>query len=280
MKIAVTGASGYIGRHVIKRLEELGFNPLAILSPNNKNSHNLKKYQHIDILNSSTDELIKLFKEYDTVIHLAWRAGFNHHESYHLSDAHKHLSFVNTLIQANVKNINIAGTMHEIGFHVGEIDDKTACFPITPYGIAKDFLRNASLYETQKNNIDLKWLRMYYIYGDDENNNSIFSKILQSSKDGKKEFPLNSGEMLYDFIEVRELANQIVQASIQTRYSGIINCCSGNPKSLKSMVEDFIKTNNIEIRPVYGIYPSRPYDSPAIWGSSRIIKNIISSSTI
>ncbi|WP_024553486.1 NAD-dependent epimerase/dehydratase family protein [Franconibacter helveticus 513] len=273
-KIAVTGASGYIGKHVVKSIIANGHQPISVVYPNKFIEKN-EKLIDMDILSATKEDVINTFSNIDAVIHLAWQSGFNHHDDCHLNNVIHHLKFLEYLMMAGVKNISVAGTMHEIGYYVGEIDSTTPCNPINPYGIAKNFLRQASLYLAERYDVKIKWLRMYYILGDDINSNSIFSKILKAEQDHKETFPLNSGEMLYDFINIDTLAQQIVVAATQEKVTGVINCCSGKPISLKTTVEKFIKDNDLKIKPQYNVFPSREYDSPAVWGSSRIINELM-----
>lgn len=86
-------------------------------------------------------------------------------------------------------------------------------------------------------------IRAFYITGDDQNNKSVFSKILELAQQGKETFPFTSGKNKYDFIEINQLAEQISAASIQTEITGIINVCSGKAISLKDKVEDFLIQN-------------------------------------
>ncbi|MDQ0432321.1 NAD-dependent epimerase/dehydratase family protein [Pantoea agglomerans] len=272
--IAVTGASGYIGRHVISVIKDNGFQPVSVVYSTEKTM--VDEYIiKMDILSASREEVINHFSGMNSVIHLAWQSGFNHHDECHLNNVTRHLNFIESLMIAGVKNISVAGTMHEVGYFVGEIDNNTPCNPINPYGISKNYLRQACLYLANKYNCNLKWLRMYYILGDDNNSNSIFSKILTAEQEKKGTFPLNSGEMLYDFINIKDLSNQIFAASNQDKVNGIINCCSGKPVSLRTTVEKFIKDNALNIKPLYNVFPAREYDSPAIWGSSKIINKIM-----
>ena len=67
----------------------------------------------------------------------------------------------------------------------------------------------------------------------------------------------------------------ISKAALQTDITGIINCCSGKPVSLKEKVESFLKEKNLKIKLEYGIFPDRVYDSPAIWGNNNIISEIL-----
>lgn len=93
--------------------------------------------------------------------------------------------------------------------------------------------------------------------------------------EGKASFPFVSGKNKYDFINVDELAKQIATASTQSEITGIINCCSGKPVSLADKVNEFIEKNHYSIRPDYGKFPERPYDSPAIWGDNTKINKIM-----
>ena len=76
-------------------------------------------------------------------------------------------------------------------------------------------------------------------------------------------------------MDIDELAKQIAAASIQTKINGIINCCSGKPVALRDKVEEFIRSHHLDIRPEYGKYPARAYDSSLIFGSVDKIKTIL-----
>ncbi|RQP19298.1 MAG: hypothetical protein EAS49_07085 [Brucella intermedia] len=83
--------------------------------------------------------------------------------------------------------------------------------------------------------------------------------------------------MLYDFVHVEELGNMIAEVALQKEVKGIINCSSGDPISLKTMVLRFIEMNNLKITPLWGEFPIRPYDSRAIWGDNTKIKQVMES---
>ena len=114
--------------------------------------------------------------------------------------------------------------------------------------IAKNALRQSLLLLTQNSDVKIYWLRAYYILGDDRRNSSIFTKLLQAVEDGKEEFPFTSGENKYDFIDIKDLAMEIVAASTQDEITGIINVCTGNPVALKDKVEAFIKEKGLPIK--------------------------------
>ena len=272
MKVLVTGANGYIGKNVVKWLLDNGNDVLAVDINLEKVDERAEKL--IINLFEKTDEYLENFKDIDVCIHLAWRNGFIHNSITHLQDIPKHYEFLEKIGKIGIKNINVIGTMHEIGYWEGEVNENTPTNPVSFYGIAKNALRQSLKVLEKSENIELKWLRVYYIQGDDRNNNSIFAKILQKEEEGADKFPFTTGKNKYDFINVFQLAEMISKASLQTEIKGIINCCSGKAISLKDKVESFLIENNLKIKLEYGVFPDREY-SPALWGNNDKIKEIL-----
>jgi len=274
MKILVTGANGYIGSHVVKTLLDNNNEVVAVDFKSN-NIDNRARIHSYNIF-EDTDELIKDLQAIDTVLHLAWQDGFIHNSENHIKNLPLHYNFVKTCIDNNIKHLAIMGTMHEIGYYEGKIDENTPTNPLSLYGIAKNTLRQCcDILKTNNPDVSIQWIRAFYIFGDDERNNSIFAKILKAEKDGKTEFPFTSGKNKYDFLDIKDLTNQISAIVMQTKIDGIINCCSGTPVSLKDKVEEFIKGKNLNIKLAYGKYPDRKYDSPVIYGDNTKIKQIL-----
>lgn len=271
MKIAITGANGYIGRHVVQTLMELGHDVTAVDIHFEKDD---EKNVAADIFDFSQN-LFKKLNSPEALVHLAWQDGFQHNSDSHLLNLANHYNFIRLMADSGCKNISVMGTMHECGFIEGRITAATPCNPLNLYGIAKNALRQSLLLLASQAGFSLKWLRAFYILGDDLKNHSLFCKILQMEKDGKKTFPFTKGNTLYDFISIDELAKQISAAAIQTDVTGVINVCSGEPVTLKDKVEDFILEHHLKIRPEFGAFPDRIYDSKIIYGDVTQIKKII-----
>lgn len=271
MKVLVTGASGYIGRYVVTELLNNGHEVIAVDLKNNgvdKRAYFINE----DIFNGDKNTFFE-FGSPDLLIHLAWKNGFIHNSSEHMLYLSKHYEFLCDMAVGGCKNIAVMGTMHEVGYWEGAIDENTPCDPLSLYGISKNALRESMLLLSNELNFNLYWLRAYYIYGDDAYANSIFSKILRAAEEGQSEFPFTGRNKKYDFITVQELARQIVVISSQQKITGIINICSGRPVSLSEQVESFIKEHGLNIKLNYGAYPDRAYDSTEVWGDNT---NIIS----
>lgn len=271
--ILVTGAAGYIGRHVVKNALDRGYRVIAS-DFSFKGLDDRVEFCDVPIFSGDRD-IYRQMGSPDVCIHLAWKDGFRHNSSAHMRDLSSHVVFLNHLMEGGLKALSVMGTMHEVGYWEGPINESTPCKPQSQYGIAKNALRQSLMLSMADSPCKLHWLRAYYITGDEAHGSSIFAKLAQAEEEGKKTFPFTSGKNLYDFIDVEELANMIVAASVQTEINGIINVCTGKPQSLADRVEGFLKEKHYKIKLDYGAFPDRPYDSPGVWGDATKINQIL-----
>lgn len=272
MKVLVTGANGYLGRGIVEALLTEGHCVIANDLCLDGVSERAVKIEG-DIFESENP-----YVEYDepeVVLHLAWRDGFIHNSHAHIEDLSKHVLLMEKFFSSPVTKVVVMGTMHEIGFYEGSIDEWTQTHPMNYYGIAKDSLRNFVSFMSDSKGKIFQWLRAYYIVGTTVNGSSIFSKIVAAERAGEKEFPFTMGRNQYDFLSYNDFVSRVAMAVSQNEINGVINISSGSPVSLSDRVEQFIDENNFKIRLRYGAFPERKYDSKAVWGNSMKIDKII-----
>lgn len=273
--VLVTGANGYIGRHVVDALLARGCEVSVALSPGQNYPRREVRVLAQPIFDADCENLYEALGAPERCIHLAWKDGFAHNASSHMLMLSEHVRFLQDLINGGIKSISVTGSMHEIGYWEGKVDAQTPANPLSLYGVAKNALRQAALLMAQGSDTSLKWLRGYYLTGDDEHNHSVFSKVAESARAGKKTFPFTSGTNQYDFIDIDEFAAQVVAASLQDEIEGVIECCSGVPVALGEEVERFIRERGYDIQLERGAFPDRPYDSPCIYGDNTKIQAIM-----
>jgi len=275
-RVVITGGSGYLGRHVLNAVIDAGHEATVItrradaaLSVDQPDARIIERSAF-----ALTPQDWASIEGADVLIHLAWRDGFILRSRTHGADLSAHYSFLTEAADRGIGRITPIGTMHEIGYWEGAVDAQTPCRPTTEYGISKVALRSLIEASLSTTSAEFSWLRCYYIVGDDERSNSIFNKILAAEARGDSEFPFTTGSNAYDFISVSDLARQITAAATVSGATGIIECGTGVPTTLKDAVEAFIQDRGLAIRLAYGAYPDRPFDSPGIWADATRINQI------
>lgn len=271
MKILVTGANGYLGKGVVKQLLDDGVQVIATDFKDNLIDKRAD-IRCVDLF--SLEDPYNFFDQPNVVLHMAWRDGFVHKSINHINDLPNHYAFLSKMIESGVKQVATMGSMHEVGFYEGSINESTPCNPQSLYGISKNALREAVQLKCKEQKTIFQWLRGFYIVGNTADGSSIFSKIVQAAQNGQKEFPFTMGLNQFDFIDYPEFCKLVADAVEQTEIEGIINICSGRPEKLGDRVERFIKENGLDIKLKYGAFPDRPYDSKAIWGDDFKIRMI------
>lgn len=270
MKILVTGAQGYIGYGVLKQLCRDGYEVIGTDIQEQKYNYEAK-YIKADIFDIANP--YQFFGKPDVLLHLAWKDGFQHNSVTHIDDLHKHYHFIEKLVTAGISQVCVLGSVHEVGFYEGSVNETTPTKPQSLYGISKDALRNAVELLTKDAETIFQWIRGYYIVGNTEMGCSIFSKIAEAEKNGQKDFPFTKGKNQFDFLDYDEFCFQVASVVEQTKINGVINCCSGYPQTIGERVEQFIAENHYKIKLKYGAFPERTYDSKAVWGDdSKICK--------
>lgn len=273
MKILVTGANGFLGRGIVDEIIKTGHTVVAAGFETNKVSSDAIR------INGDMFEVADPYEYYgqpDVLLHLAYKDGFVLNSEAHMQNLVKHTTFIDKMVSAGIKQVAVMGTMHEIGFFEGSVDENTPTHPMNFYGIAKNAIRDYTSLVTKNNDVIMQWLRAFYIVDGTAYGNSIFSKLFAAAERGDKTFPFTTGKSQYDFLDYGDFSRYVAAAVTQTEVQGIINISSGEPERLSDRVERFISDNHLNIKLDYGAFPDRPFDSKAIWGDNTKIQKILS----
>ncbi len=281
MKVLVTGATGFIGNYVVTEL--LKNNQTVIASSSNTEKakefswFNKVKHRSLDL--SQLQEEIDYFQYFnapDIVIHLAWEGLPNYQLLFHIEkNLFRHYTFLKNLVVNGAKDITVSGTCMEYGLQEGLLSEENISCPDNPYSIAKDSLRKFLEQLQKKYPFDLKWARLFYMYGQGQNPNSILAQLEDALKKGEKEFKMSKGEQQRDYLPVETVAEYLVKIALQKQVSGIINCCSGVPITINQLVENYLKEKQQPIQLNRGFYAYPDYEPMSFWGSTSKLKKII-----
>ena len=76
---------------------------------------------------------------------------------------------------------------------------------------------------------------------------------------------MSSGRQLRDFIEVEDVASQLLVLAMHQDASGIYNSGSGIPRSVFEMAEEVVLSHKGKIDLRRGVYPDRDDEAVAFW---------------
>lgn len=279
MKILITGATGFVGRHVINEL--LKYDHKIIAGVRNKTS--LSDLQgKLNVIEFDLDNLQpgkNYFSETgspDLLIHLAWQGLPNYKEAFHLEkNLPSHVAFLKSMVVNGLQNLVVTGTCFEYGMKERRLSEDMESDPQNAYAIAKNNLRIFLEDLQNENHFTLKWIRLFYMYGKGQNPNSLLSQLEAALQKGDTIFNMSGGEQLRDYLPIETVAEYIVKIALQNKISGIINCCSGVPVKVKTFVENYLKKNNKKINLNLGYYPYPDYEAMAFWGDDKKLKKIV-----
>jgi dTDP-6-deoxy-L-talose 4-dehydrogenase (NAD+) len=284
MKIVLTGATGFIGRHLCA---ELAATPHALTVLCRDDSHatlewlasrgvkpNVVKF---DLADKNESDIYNRIGAPDLLIHLAWAGVNNARSPAHMTEElSRQYAFLGNLVAGGLPRLAVAGSCSEYGLLDGALKETRLCNPSTPYGLAKYCLLRQLGFLRTTHSFELLWARPFFMYGEGQNPNSIYPQLLHALANREPEFRMSGGEQLRDYLPVEEVA-RILRVLALSRHTGVVNVCSGQPVSVRAMVERWLAERNAAIRLNLGHYPYRDFEPMAFWGDTGRLHNLINS---
>lgn len=268
MKIAVTGASGFIGRYVLKELLQQKIEVVAVTRDATKLDYLKKVIEIVEMdISSPYRGCFEQLGKPDVLIHLAWDGLPNYKSLHHFeTELPRQYRFLKALLDEGLPSLVATGTCFEYGMQSGVLAPETQTKPTNPYGYAKDSLRQQLMFVKQNQSFKLTWARLFYMYGNEQSCNSLYPALQAAVLRQDKVFNMSGGEQLRDYLPVQQVAYKLVVLAMAQRDFGAVNVCSSQPISVRRLVEQWLHENNWKIDLNLGYYPYPDYEPMAFWG--------------
>lgn len=276
-KVLVTGGSGYIGKHLIKRLlcEEAVIYALGLSEINDSNVNFVK----CDICNKTEVQKIVSSIEPHAIFHLA-AYGVKNYANDIFQAIDVNIKGTINLIDALKDNSNFelfinTGSEFEYGNKTATISEETMLQPLTEYSSTKAAATLISMQYAHSLKIPIVTLRLFSIYGGHENRSRFIPYIINSILH-EEEVKLTGCEQIRDYVYIDDILDAYICAyKYFDKNNEIINISTDTPITLKSILEQIQniigKKGNVKI----GAIPYRENEMWKIVGDNAKAKELI-----
>jgi nucleoside-diphosphate-sugar epimerase len=250
MRVLITGATGFLGSHVLRRFLANGGHEVAVLlRPHTDRGRIADVLDRVTVIEGTMERANDAHQTMAafgpaTVIHLAWMGV----------DSRSRASPEQTRnIQATLQLLQLAqrvGVQHWIGLGSqaeygpanARLREDAPTRPTSMYGVAK--LSTCLLTERLCAgwNIRWAWVRLFSAYGPGDQPDCMIPTVIEQLL--RKQRPLlTRGEQRWDYLYVTAAAEAVYEVAVAARAQGVYNLGSGRAVSIRSIVErtrDFI----------------------------------------
>lgn len=238
MKILVTGATGFIGTYLCKRLINLGHDVIECDS---------NIFRNLSLIEDRS-------KSIDIVVHLGGNSSVDTYYDNPRRDLEDNvipfLSFLNWVTNRGVKKIffaSSAGTIY--GKRKDVCSEEMLPKPFSPYAIGKLAIEGYLEYAKNRFNIEYCCMRIANPYGPFNKPKGVVGNWLYSINTGNEVVLFGSGEEYKDYIYIDNLIEQMESLlNLPINQSGIYNLGSGYNYSLNEISQTIEKVTGKKLK--------------------------------
>lgn len=277
--VLLTGATGFIGRQVLRTLAERGVRVRVVVRDGKQGQlETLEGFETIvstpDLFAENSEWWADTCKEIDTVIHAAWyvEPGKYLQSAKNLDCLTGTLHLAKGAAQAKVRRFIGIGTCFEYDLTEGLLSIETPLRPLTPYAGTKAAAFMALMQWLPLQGVEFAWCRLFYLHGDGEDGQRLVPYLRKKLTAGEPA-DLSSGKQIRDFLDIREAAQMIVEAALGDE-QGAINICSGVAITVRQLAEEIADEYGRRDLLKFGVRPDNLIDPPRVVGVRRRISEL------
>jgi len=269
-KVLITGATGFVGRQVLRRLAASSVEIRAVIREGSQDELmegvTLDVITTADLFAESADWWAKVCEGVDTVIHVAWyvEAGEYLQSPRNLDCLTGSVNMAKGAGRAGVRRVIGIGSCFEYDLTEGKLSVESPLRSLSLYAAAKTAVFSTLSQFLPSQGIEFLWCRLFYLYGDGEDSRRLVPYIRSMLAAGEPA-ELGSGDQIRDFSDVAVAGEMIADEAMGDR-QGAVNICSGVPITVREIAEKIADEYGRRDLLHFGARPDNEVDPPCVVG--------------
>lgn len=282
-KVVITGAGGFIGAFLTRKLIKKGYKVHAFV----RSKKSLWRLKDIlseikvfeDLLNNKV-QLKKTLKKIDPiyVFHLATYGAYPTQQ-----DLDKMIetnivgtsNILDALSGLSCKSIVIAGSSSEYGKKEKQMVETDHLEPNNFYGATKAAQTQISQAYAATSDLPIIVLRLFNVYGPFEEKGRLVRSVIESVL-SKKEILLATGKEARDLIYIEDVVDAFIHAAkSRVKNGSVINIGTGKQTTIRDLAQKVIEITGVKVRIKLNSYPGRKWDTNHWRASTRKTSEVL-----
>jgi len=271
MRVLLTGASGFIGRHLLSQLVDAEID--AVVVGRSRPDGYTGDFIEADLLQPEGSKEVAQHAGASHLLHLAWYAEHGQYwtSPLNLRWVEASVRLVEAFCAADGQKVVAAGTCAEYDWAFGYCrEDSTPLNPATLYGTAKDATRRLLEAVCKSSQTQFAWGRIFLPYGKGEDSRRLIPSLIDVFQGKRAPFGVNANAYR-DFLHVEDVASGFVQLLLSDA-DGHYNIASGQPTQIAEVVRSIAHAFHGDPRVVLDLSTERPGEPEILFGDNQRLK--------
>lgn len=274
--ILLTGATGFVGRQIHRKLLANGHTVVAVVRPGSESklihqNSSTRLVRVDDVFAQSPEWWQAQCQGIDAIIHAAWyvEAGKYLDSPRNFQCLAGSLVLAQGACDAGVQHFIGVGTCMEYQLPSDHLTIDAPLQPKTVYAAAKlSAYHLLSAFFATRETV-FSWCRIFYLFGENEHPARLVPYVRDRLSKGEIA-KLSKGTQLRDFLDVRR-AGEMIADVVETAQTGPINICSGAAVTIRALVEQIADEYGRRDLLEFGTAEIHPADPLAVVGVCNAI---------